>query len=569
MPEPQNAATAALIAAIDARDPDALRAALARGGDPEAPAEGGWTALHALAAYGLRAELGALLGAGLDPDPRDEAGGTPLHYAADAETAHLLLEGGADLLARDNDGGTAAHTRVGWEGAEPVLTELVCRGLPPDLEDDHGESPVARAIAAEQDALVPRILALGADPDLLLPDGRPCLHWYAEVGDAMVIDQILLEGADPVLQDAHGKKPRFYADPHRVLRRTFRRKRYDPWEAPPLAEALATLAGRSAEASSSSESPVETWLEAVAGGAVTTDALTLFDQPAPPWTWAELVEGGADAAAPLVRVGRDPMGREALLVRPSGRFLCLWLADLRDLLALGARLVGVETDALVGFLEREVATLGAQDVAGLLTLLDDRRALEFALNARRKWFNRAGIRRGMDWLRPWVPEYRTLWDERVVPLRGWLGELLADLPDDGPRAFYHPRALAVRWGLEDPVHPLTHGFLDATRGVDTLAGAFGLKGWRGLAAQPRPAEPSLVLGQAPGGAPIRLHLTTGRVAVGDDAAWPVELPELLGLNRALDGAGDPLDRAAEGLGIERAWVEERLAVDGSLRALVG
>jgi len=69
-------------------------------------------ALHALAGQGNAVKLTALLDGGADVDARDGTGCTPLHFAADrgaVDALRLLVARGAEVDARDEDGQTPLH----------------------------------------------------------------------------------------------------------------------------------------------------------------------------------------------------------------------------------------------------------------------------------------------------------------------------------------------------------------------------------------------------------------------------------------------------------------------------
>ena len=93
----------------------------------------GRTPLHqAIFADTPRASSELLLAAGADVQARDNAGETPLHVAASfsmLEETEFLLMAGADLDARDRQGNTPLHSVFGSE-LEVVLAELPA-GLEP------------------------------------------------------------------------------------------------------------------------------------------------------------------------------------------------------------------------------------------------------------------------------------------------------------------------------------------------------------------------------------------------------------------------------------------------------
>jgi ankyrin repeat protein len=89
--------------------PEAVRALLAMGADPNADADNsfGVHPIHSACAVRDHESVRALLEAGADPNVRQQGGLTPLHAAAhhgDTELADLLLKHGADPELADDSG---------------------------------------------------------------------------------------------------------------------------------------------------------------------------------------------------------------------------------------------------------------------------------------------------------------------------------------------------------------------------------------------------------------------------------------------------------------------------------
>ncbi|MCB9745621.1 MAG: hypothetical protein H6741_21625 [Alphaproteobacteria bacterium] len=466
---------------LDGQDLQALLLGLGAGAPLDLRGAAGRSVAHGLARAGDHRSLRRLHAAGLSLSAADARGRPALHEAQDARTIEALLELGTELFTQDAQGGMALHSRAELPEGEDALRALTLGGLCPDLPDAEGARPLDRALLAEQPDNVLALVQLGADPDHLLPDGRLPVSVYAEARDQRVVDELLEWGADPVRLDAKGRKPRYYADPHRVFRRTFKRLRHDPWPVPPAYESLRRLG-----LDSPAEDPVAALAEA---GALNTPALRLELGEALPWS---ALVPGAEGESPLRPVGEDPFGREALLIRGRGAFLCLRRRDLRALLAAGRAQVGEDPRAWVGFLIQEVATLSFADVLGLLSVLGKRRELEQALGSMRKRVTRARVRRGLDFMRPWLPDARANWEPRLPEARARMAQLFRDLGgDEVPEVPYHPLALRAAMGLADPVHPLAHEWLDHTRVYAELG---GLKGWAALARE-RPLSPRRLWGE--------------------------------------------------------------------------
>ncbi|SNY63004.1 ankyrin repeat domain-containing protein [Paractinoplanes atraurantiacus] len=195
-----------------ARDGDlaALRRLL--GADPAAVGARGWmgeTALHAAAASGAVEAVRMLIGAGapararrdngdtalhraatgeiaallvralrdVTPDQHNEFGQTPLHCARDREVTEVLLRCRAALSERDRFGRTALHGAP--ESKARVLLEA---GAEIDPRDNHGQTPLHRAVHAADAEAVALLLAKGADPAVRDDNGRTPIHLARERG---------------------------------------------------------------------------------------------------------------------------------------------------------------------------------------------------------------------------------------------------------------------------------------------------------------------------------------------------------------------------------------------------
>ena len=74
--------------------------------------------MHAASAYGQIEVLHWLFFSGANMNVRDSDGDTPLHYAESVAVAEVLVGGGADVSARNNEGKTALACKL-----EDVLPE--------------------------------------------------------------------------------------------------------------------------------------------------------------------------------------------------------------------------------------------------------------------------------------------------------------------------------------------------------------------------------------------------------------------------------------------------------------
>ncbi len=129
--EGRNSSRSDVLAAIAARDLEALGAALAGGGDPNQRGAGAEPALSHAAWNGEPAMVTALLQAGAEVDAASDGGNTALMHAAargQLEVVRLLLAGGAEPSHR-NKWDLAAGDWAQWpENAAEIEAELTRGG---------------------------------------------------------------------------------------------------------------------------------------------------------------------------------------------------------------------------------------------------------------------------------------------------------------------------------------------------------------------------------------------------------------------------------------------------------
>ena len=91
--------------------------------------------------------------------------------------AALLLDRGADIEARDNEGGTALHQLLyaGYVHSPPTIALLLSRGADVEARNNIGETPLLMAVVNSDWNVVKLLLEAGADVSVKSPDGAtPC-----------------------------------------------------------------------------------------------------------------------------------------------------------------------------------------------------------------------------------------------------------------------------------------------------------------------------------------------------------------------------------------------------------
>ena len=192
-----------------------------------------WTDLHYAAVVDLPGLVRDLLNAGANADAESNAasvnldiveallghaggmdwlayiefeGLTSLHVAASGQVVATLLQGGADLHARDSRGNTPLHMAA-YRDAPDVVASLLAHGadidattdffsLGPPLTHYGGLAPLHNAAYRNSHAAVVALLEHGAHIDVRGHNGNSPIHDAADGNAAEVIMTLLERGAD-------------------------------------------------------------------------------------------------------------------------------------------------------------------------------------------------------------------------------------------------------------------------------------------------------------------------------------------------------------------------------------
>ncbi|KAK8129310.1 hypothetical protein PG999_001690 [Apiospora kogelbergensis] len=168
--------------------------------------------LHLAACFGFISATRALLSVH-HVDVKDsidgEDGQTPLWWATangHEEIVHILLDGGADIEARDNDGRTSLWMAVVSRHLS-VAELLIKRGADIEARDGGGRTPLWAAAAAGYKEVSELLIENGANIEVTDDFTWTPLHQAASHGSAKVAKLLIEKGADIEARDKEGQTP--------------------------------------------------------------------------------------------------------------------------------------------------------------------------------------------------------------------------------------------------------------------------------------------------------------------------------------------------------------------------
>lgn len=139
--------------------------------------------------------VAAALGSGASVDARDTEGKTALMSAAvsgDAEIVRALLEAGASPNRRTVDREeTVLHLLARANASGPVLDAIVAAKTRVDRRDRFGWTPLMVAAQNGAAEVLRALLAAGADAALTTPDGKSARDLAAEAGQEALLEDLV------------------------------------------------------------------------------------------------------------------------------------------------------------------------------------------------------------------------------------------------------------------------------------------------------------------------------------------------------------------------------------------
>ena len=149
----------------------------------------------------------------INDDDREGADNTPLHAAALSNAyaaAEVLIRNGADINAKDDDGGTPLHAAA-VANACAVAEVLIQNGADINAKDDDGLTPLYAAALSNAYAAVEVLIQNGADINAKDNNGLTPLHYAAWSNAYAAVEVLIQNGADINAKDNNGLIPLYAA----------------------------------------------------------------------------------------------------------------------------------------------------------------------------------------------------------------------------------------------------------------------------------------------------------------------------------------------------------------------
>jgi uncharacterized protein len=115
----------------------------------------------------------------LTPDETARVVDLAMHFAREGMTEELagFLEHGLPADVQDTDGNTPLMLAA-YHGHAAVVAGLAGRGADVDRVNDRGQAPLAGAVFKGEDEVVATLLGLGADPEAGTPSARATAEMF-------------------------------------------------------------------------------------------------------------------------------------------------------------------------------------------------------------------------------------------------------------------------------------------------------------------------------------------------------------------------------------------------------
>lgn len=172
--------------------------------------ETGYFPLQLAARHNQFDVVSVFLESNVEPNSCGSLGLTSLHIASficDAHLIWLLIRGGADVNAVNDDNATPLHIAAGREQGRVSMQLLLVNGSRFDVIDNERDTPLHNACYKGLYQNARLLLCRGADPSPVNQNGVTPLHLAAAAGSEETVEALLKYGADVNTRDVNNKTP--------------------------------------------------------------------------------------------------------------------------------------------------------------------------------------------------------------------------------------------------------------------------------------------------------------------------------------------------------------------------
>ena len=171
----------------------------------------GLAPLHYAAKEGYEGLISFLVGKKADVNIKNSSGATPLHEAVrsgNVRVIMLLLQNGADVNAQDAKENTPLHIAAPPGNHDEVIKLFLASKADPNLRDEHGDTPLHVLITLNRNPETIKTLLDGkADLSVRNIKGQSPLHLAVQENRFALIPLLLASGADIFAADNSGVTP--------------------------------------------------------------------------------------------------------------------------------------------------------------------------------------------------------------------------------------------------------------------------------------------------------------------------------------------------------------------------
>jgi len=174
---------------------------------------GGYTPLHFATANNYKDIVELLIAKGANVNAKDDDGGTPLHRAVQEDhkdVAEFLIARGADMSARDENGQTSLYWAA-YYGHMDIAKLLIDKGADVNAKNARGRTPLHRALTEGHSDIAKLFINKGADVNAKDEDGRTPLHRAVQKDHKDVAEFLIARGADMSARDENGQASLYWA----------------------------------------------------------------------------------------------------------------------------------------------------------------------------------------------------------------------------------------------------------------------------------------------------------------------------------------------------------------------